>query len=336
MDEPAPLVRWVIYFFAGGDAGLVAGVSLAAIAFLGLLSVRRRMRNSKLLFVWLVSSLLILACGAVPVPRWFQVVTAVWFFALMWGTWIRPRKQKPVQTNLEGDSPAVSVPQVKKWIWWAGLLSSFLWLITAIVLEMPCHFWMAPAEQFSQVLVIGDSVTAGLNDGEETWPLLLSRERQLRVVDASQPGATIASARQQNATFADRTGLVIIEIGGNDMLEGLPVDRFEADLDRLLNDVCQAGRTVVLFELPLPPFHEAYGCAQRRQARRHQVTLIPKRQFAAVLTTSGATVDGIHLSKSGQTGMKSLILSLFEDRMPVGVGLYQRMERKSVQTTSSL
>ena len=61
------------------------------------------------------------------------------------------------------------------------------------------------------------------------------------------------------------------------MLEGLLVAKFETDLDQLLTEVVQTDRSIVMFELPLPPLCASYGVAQRRQAAKHGVKLIPKR-----------------------------------------------------------
>jgi lysophospholipase L1-like esterase len=68
-----------------------------------------------------------------------------------------------------------------------------------------------------------------------------------------------------------------------------------------------------MLELPLFPFENAYGLEQRRVARRHHLTLIPKRFFLDVLRIPGATVDGIHLSDSGQRKMAEMIWSFIEN-----------------------
>jgi acyl-CoA thioesterase-1 len=54
-----------------------------------------------------------------------------------------------------------------------------------------------------------------------------------------------------------------------------------------------------MLELPLPPFYNAYGRAQRELAARHRVALISKREFAAVVFSAGATLDRVHLSEAG-------------------------------------
>ena len=69
-------------------------------------------------------------------------------------------------------------------------------------------------------------------------------------------------------------------------------------------------RTVVMLELPLPPFHNRYGDAQRRLARRHGVLLVPKRVLIGVLTSEGATLDTIHLSGRGHALMAETIWDL--------------------------
>ena len=54
-----------------------------------------------------------------------------------------------------------------------------------------------------------------------------------------------------------------------------------------------------MFELPLPPFYNAFGIIQRRLAKKHGVTLIPKRVLMRVLSGSNATLDSIHLTQHG-------------------------------------
>ena len=48
------------------------------------------------------------------------------------------------------------------------------------------------------------------------------------------------------------------------------------------------------------------GAAQRRQAAIYGIHLISKRDFARVLSTPGATIDGIHLSAQGAAAMAEL------------------------------
>ncbi len=80
-------------------------------------------------------------------------------------------------------------------------------------------------------------------------------------------GATARSALAQAARAADPNAVVLVEIGGNDLLGGTAVARFEQDLAALLTALTGPHRLVVMVELPLLPFSNGYGAAQRRVAR---------------------------------------------------------------------
>lgn len=106
-------------------------------------------------------------------------------------------------------------------------------------------------------------------------------------------------------TLEDR--IVLIEIGGNDLLSGVPSHEFEQALEAIFLKVVAPGRTVVMFELPLFPHTIAYGQIQRRLAAKYGVWLIPKRFFIYVISGPGATLDGLHLSDAGAHRMAALV-----------------------------
>jgi acyl-CoA thioesterase-1 len=97
--------------------------------------------------------------------------------------------------------------------------------------------------------------------------------------------------------------VVLIEIGGNDLLAGLPSSEFGRSLEAILSIVATPGRTVVMFELPLLPNVIQYGQIQRRLAANYGVWLIPKRYFVGVISGANATSDGLHLSETGTRRM---------------------------------
>jgi acyl-CoA thioesterase-1 len=100
---------------------------------------------------------------------------------------------------------------------------------------------------------------------------------------------------------------VLLEIGGNDLLANTAPREFERGLNELLRAVCQPGRTVVMFELPLPPSYNQFGIIQRRCSRAHGVLLIPKRVLLGVLRADATTLDSIHLSPAGHQRMAQAV-----------------------------
>jgi acyl-CoA thioesterase-1 len=181
--------------------------------------------------------------------------------------------------------------------------------------ELPYH--LAPslaAAGRPELFVIGDSVTAGLGDRKEvTWPALLAHDHGLTVHDFSHVGATVRSAALKQAIrLEEKDGIVLLEIGGNDLLGTTSAPDFHNGLDQLLANVCRPGRTVLMFELPLPPFRNEFGRIQRALAAEYGVTLVPKRIFLHVLMTPGATVDGVHLSPKGHELMRDVVWRILE------------------------
>ena len=118
------------------------------------------------------------------------------------------------------------------------------------------------------VLIVGDSLSAeyGLVRGSGWVALLeerLARERiDARVVNASISGDTTAGGLARlPALLRDRKpGLVVIELGGNDALRGLPVETTRTNLLAMARLAKAAGAKVVIVGMQLPPnYGRAYG-----------------------------------------------------------------------------
>ena len=187
----------------------------------------------------------------------------------------------------------------------AAILMAIVWL-SAIVLELPYHITPTLNPVASRTLtVIGDSVTAGVggNESSNRWPNLLSEQHQIEVQDISHMGETAASALKRAKSHSIQSSIVLVEIGGNDVLGSTSSAQFAKDLDSLLNHLVDPNRQIIMFELPLPPLYHEFGRIQRTIAAKHHVALIPKRIFLSVIAGGGSTLDSIHLSQSGHQAM---------------------------------
>jgi acyl-CoA thioesterase-1 len=303
MDEPNALMRWVMFHFAGGDA-LVVGL----LAVCGISLVRERRISA---WRWTLLTLLTIVWGGLSSPAWKEPMLVSFTSVVFGWRWlIHHREQR------------LALSQMVTWLVRASCLA-------LVVLETAASWTIRTSEQPQRLCVIADSVTAGLNDGEHTWPQRFAEQTGIAVRDASQPGATLRSALNQAEFLADDRSPLLLEIGGNDLLSGLPLAEFTHDLDRLCQKVCTPGRTVWMCELPLPPYSSGYGASQRHLCRRYGIRLIPKRRLMQLLTTSGATVDGIHLSSRGQElfcqMMQRVLLLTASDDMVAGQ--YEKLEQ---------
>lgn len=164
------------------------------------------------------------------------------------------------------------------------------------------------------VYVIGDSISAAMDTKPRSWPTVLDERTSLRIVNLAQPGATVKTALEQAENIAEPRSLVIVEIGGNDLLGGTSARMFRSGLKELLASLRESQHDVLLLELPLFPFRNAYGKAQRMAVETHGGVLLPKRNFTKVLGTRDATLDGLHLSQTGHNAMADVIVGVLNVR----------------------
>ncbi len=279
----------ILYLFGSGLAiFLAAGMILPAVVLLP----RTKGWKAKGLGIVVLIGLAIAVVSAAPLSYWIYVAAIGITLA-----WLRLERKANEQWT-------VAVRRATATIW-----------IGIVLLELPQQFSprLTPLGN-PPLYVIGDSVTAGMggsNDG--TWTSLLPEHVEAH--NLARPGATTASAlKYQVPQIPADAQLVLVEIGGNDLLGSTSSAQFERDLAALLQQLTQspARPTILMLELPLPPLSNEYGRIQRQLAARHDVQLVPKRIFMSVLASDGATLDGIHLSEAGHRRMADAVWRVIE------------------------
>ncbi len=111
------------------------------------------------------------------------------------------------------------------------------------------------------LLVLGDSLSAeyGLKRGSGWVALLEQRLAQVksryRVVNASVSGDTTSGGRSRLPALLQqhKPAVVVIELGGNDALRGLPLEMTEQNLRAMAQAARQAGARVLLVGMQVPP-----------------------------------------------------------------------------------
>jgi acyl-CoA thioesterase I len=169
---------------------------------------------------------------------------------------------------------------------------------------------MVRSEANGNLVVLGDSISAGLGGSVPTWPEILRETSGIRVENLSKAGAMMIDGLAMADRVLPGDQIVVIELGGNDLIAGEPADAFAQALESLLKKLSASGRTILMFELPLLPQMVSYGRVQRRLAAKYGVALIPKRYFASVLSGKDATSDGLHLSDVGARRMAALVAGI--------------------------
>ncbi|CAN5889516.1 hypothetical protein BH23PLA1_BH23PLA1_25880 [soil metagenome] len=288
--------RAILYHVLSGHAFFSGGVAMIVAVGLSARSERLGMRIARNLLA--ASGGVLMLASATPLPR--GLVLILTFSAILWVAGEVTHRRISTRWRLGARGNLV------------------LMVLVAMVVEGPYHRTPRLPGLGAPVLgIIGDSLTAGNSaPGGVTWPMILADQQGIEVRDHSASGATVASAARQAEAIGPQERLVLIEIGGNDLLGDTAPEAFEEDLDRLLSIVQRPGRVVLMFELPWPPGHAEYGRIQRRLARQQGVLLVPRRVLLGVLLESGATTDSIHLSPAGHRRMARDIWKIIAPAFP--------------------
>ena len=183
------------------------------------------------------------------------------------------------------------------------------WLLVAATL--PPGLEAAAAQPI--ILVVGDSLSAGYGVAvDQTWVALLGRRLTkegygYRVVNASISGDTTGGAlnRLPRALELHRPAIVILELGGNDGLRGLPLKQVRTNFEAMLSQVRAAGAQPVLIGMRMPTnygpayadgFHALYGDL----ARKYDAPLLDFFLDKVALEPSLMQDDGIHPTTQAQ------------------------------------
>ena len=151
-----------------------------------------------------------------------------------------------------------------------------------------------PATAYAQtaatdtVLVVGDSLSAeyGLARGTGWVPLLerqLAQEKKsVKVVNASISGDTTSGGRSRLAPLLTqhKPSVVVIELGANDALRGLPLEMSEKNLAAMTQASKKAGAKVLIVGMQVPPnYGGAYAATFAKLfvnvAKSEKVALVP-------------------------------------------------------------
>ena len=177
--------------------------------------------------------------------------------------------------------------------------------------------------------MLGDSLSAAYGIRlEQGWVALLQGRLKdkgygHRVINASSSGETTggALARLPRALERHRPAIVIIELGGNDGLRGLPLADVRANFESLIRLSREAGAKVLLVGMRIPPnygpaytqgFHELYG----ELARKHQLPLVPFFLDGIALDDSLMLEDGLHPNAAAQPKLLDLVWPQLKPLLP--------------------
>lgn len=192
--------------------------------------------------------------------------------------------------------------RVQQGLWWVVLLFA-LAVVAPASAKAPVR---APATTHT-VLVMGDSLSAGYGIAvSQGWVSLLGQRLRAdggrwSVVNASVSGETTSGglSRLPAALARAKPSVVVIELGANDGLRGLPVRDMQSNLDRMVKLSRASGAKVLVLGMRMPPnlgraYTEGFANAYTTVARTNGASLLPFFLEPIMLDRNAFQRDNLH------------------------------------------
>ncbi len=199
--------------------------------------------------------------------------------------------------------------------WWLALV--LLTFMPPLLAQAPKA---APAASTKTVLVMGDSLSAGYGLGpNEGWvPLTVARlgkeKPGWKVVNASISGETSAGgASRINAQLQRvKPAVVVIELGANDGLRGLPLAQTKANLEKMITASQAAGAKVLLLGMRMPPnlgraYTEGFADNFSALAKRYGTAFVPFFLEPVAGDRANFQADNLHPTAAAQPRIRDYV-----------------------------
>ncbi|MEZ5828490.1 MAG: arylesterase [Hyphomicrobiales bacterium] len=184
--------------------------------------------------------------------------------------------------------------------------------LVAAALVYALSLFSVQAEPSETVIVaLGDSLTAGYGlPQDQSFPAQLeaalrAKGQNVRVVNAGVSGDTATAALQRlDWALPDDADAVIVELGGNDALQGVPPQGTKEALSRIVERLRAKGLPVLIAGMEAPrnmgkEYVEAFGAIYPELAAKYGVLLYPFFLDGAALNDDLMQQDGIHPNGEG-------------------------------------
>lgn len=178
------------------------------------------------------------------------------------------------------------------------------------------------------IVILGDSISAAYNmETGQSWPSLLQERLDNngythRVFNSSITGDTTQGGLSRLPRLLERLhpALVIIELGGNDGLRGVPIDVTRANLSAMIESSQAAGAIVLLAEMRIPPnygmtYTEQFNGNYALLKEKYDVLLIPFLMEHVALEPGLMQADGIHPNADAQPILLDTVWTILEPEL---------------------
>ncbi len=197
------------------------------------------------------------------------------------------------------------------------------------VAPRPAPAPVQPSSTHAQPVVVflGDSLTAGYGlEESQAYPVLVKANLEksghpVRVVNAGVSGDTTAGGLARlDWLLSQKPDVVVVGLGGNDGLRGLPLEAVEKNLREIVGRAQKAGARVLLLGMQMPPnygpeYTQGFAAMYPRIAKEMNVPLVPFLLEGVGGIARLNQADGIHPTAEGQVKVASTVTPYLEEML---------------------
>ena len=182
----------------------------------------------------------------------------------------------------------------------------------------------ATADDRPAIVAFGDSLTAGYGvDPGKSYPDFLQQMiddagHRYRVVNAGISGDTTSGGVERvEGVIALKPALVVLELGPNDGLRGLPLAATRANLEEMIGRLKAAGAQVVLAGMTLPrnygpDYVRSFENMYSDLAKKHSLPLIPFLLAGVAENNLHMQRDGLHPTVEGNRRVAANVMKVMQ------------------------
>lgn len=164
-----------------------------------------------------------------------------------------------------------------------------------------------------KILIYGDSLSAAYGIAQQQgWPILLQKKLiakhyQYNVINASISGETTSSGLSRLAAALDefKPNIIILELGANDGLRGLPLKEMSQNLSAMITLSKKSKAKVLLVGMRIPPnygpkYTASFSQTYSQLSQQHKISLVPFMLENIAAKPNLIQDDGLHPNALGQ------------------------------------
>jgi len=193
-------------------------------------------------------------------------------------------------------------------------------LISLLGLSLVAFNSSAMAANNPKILIYGDSLSAAYGLPQQSgWPALLKNKLQSEgyrydIVNASISGETTSGglSRLKKTLEVTQPAIIILELGANDGLRGLPLNAMSKNLSSMIEQMQKTKAPILLAGMKIPPnygpqYTQGFNSSYQQLSKNYNLSLIPFLLDNVAAQPHLLLQDGLHPNAEGQRIMLQTI-----------------------------